>query len=273
MTEAKLEHVMSESKILLTTDAGVATITLNRADKSNAFDDEMTRELLDALKQVERDAAVRAVVLTGAGKNFCAGQDLTSFVERRKNSPDFTVREHLLQGYNRAVNKIRTIEKPFIAAVNGAAAGAGLGICCACDIRYASENAKFRMAFIGIGLAPDSGTSFMLPRLVGFGRALEMALTNELMDAQEALAAGLVTKVIAPDELMEVTDSLAKQLANAPTRAIGLTKRAFNRALDMDLEGALDYEAYIQNIAIETADHQEGVNAFLEKRSPSYKGK
>ncbi len=264
---------MGDSKILLVVEGGVATITLNRADKSNAFDDEMTREMLDALKQVEREATIRAVVLTGAGKNFCAGQDLASFVERRTNSSDFSVREHLIQGYNRIVSKMRTIEKPFVAAVNGAAAGAGLGICCACDIRYASESAKFRMAFIGIGLAPDSGTSFLLPRLVGYGRALEMALTNDLMDAQEAFAAGLVTKVIAPDELMDVTYSLARQLANAPTKAIGLTKRAFTRAAVTDLDGALDYEAYIQNAAIETEDHQEGVNAFLEKRSPSYQGK
>jgi 2-(1,2-epoxy-1,2-dihydrophenyl)acetyl-CoA isomerase len=264
---------MGEVKVLVQVEAGVATLTLNRPDKSNAFDDEMTGQLLDALKQVERDEAIRAVLLTGAGRNFCAGQDLSSFVERRKNAPEFTVREHLLQGYNRIVTKIRTIEKPFIAAVNGAAAGAGLGVCCACDIRYASENAKFRMAFIGIGLAPDSGTSFLLPRLVGYGRAMEMALTNELMDAREAYAAGLVAKVLAPDELMETTLSTAQQLANAPTRGIGLTKRAFNRALVSDLESALDYEAYVQNIAIETADHQEGVNAFLEKRTASYKGK
>lgn len=260
-------------KILFAVVDEIATLTLNRPDRSNAFDDEMTAETLDALKQIERDAAIRVVVLTGAGKNFCAGQDLAAFVERRRSEDGFTVREHLLQGYNRIVTRIRAIEKPFVAAVNGAAAGAGLGICCACDLRYVAENAKFRMAFIGIGLAPDSGTSFLLPRLIGYGRALEMALTNELMDAQEAFAAGLANKVLPPDELMEATMTLAKQLANAPTRGIGLTKRAFNRSLATDLEGALDYEAYVQNIAIETQDHQEGVNAFLEKRTPSYKGK
>jgi len=260
-------------KLLFKVDAGVATVTLNRPDKSNAFDDGMTRELLDALKQIERDEAIRAVVLTGAGKNFCAGQDLAAFVERNSTPDAVSVREHLLQGYNRVVSRIRTIEKPFVAAVNGAVAGAGLGICCACDIRYASENAKFRMAFIGIGLAPDSGTSFLLPRIIGYGRALEMALTNELMDAREALAWGMVTKLYAPDELMTATASLARQLASAPTKGIGLTKRAFNRALVSDLDAALDYEAYIQNIAIETQDHHEGVNAFLEKRAASYRGK
>lgn len=264
---------MSFTKLLFQVDSGVAVITLNRPDKSNAFDDEMTRELLDALKQVERDSAIRAIVLTGAGKNFCAGQDLAAFLERQNSPEGLSVREHLLNGYNKIVTKIRTIEKPFIAAVNGAAAGAGLGICCACDLRYASENAKFRMAFIGIGLAPDSGTSFLLPRIVGYGRALEMALTNELVDAREAYAFGLANKIFPPDELMDATMTLAKQLANAPTRGIGLTKRAFNRALVTDLESALDYEAFIQNIAVETQDHQEGVNAFLEKRAAAYTGK
>lgn len=264
---------MSYSKLLFDTDSGVATITLNRPDKANAFDDEMTRELLDALKQIERDETIRAIVLTGAGKNFCAGQDLAAFLERQNSPEGLSVREHLLNGYNKVVTKIRAMEKPFIAAVNGAAAGAGLGICCACDIRYASESAKFRMAFIGIGLAPDSGTSFLLPRLIGFGRALEMAITNELLDAHEAHAAGLVTKLFAPEELLPATIAFAKQLANAPTCGIGLTKRAFNRALVSDLEGALDYEAYAQNIAIETQDHREGVNAFLEKRAPGYTGK
>jgi 2-(1,2-epoxy-1,2-dihydrophenyl)acetyl-CoA isomerase len=260
-------------KLLFAVDSGVATVTLNRPDKSNAFDDEMTRELLDALKQIERDEAIRAIVLTGAGKNFCAGQDLTAFMERRSGPTPIIVRDHLLQGYNRVVTKLRTIEKPFIAAVNGAAAGAGLGICCACDIRYASENAKFRMAFIGIGLGPDSGTSFLLPRIIGFGRALEMALTNQVLDAAQAHASGLVTRVVSAGELMTTTQSLAKQMADAPTRGIGLTKRAFNRAMVADLDGALDYEAYIQNIAIETQDHQEGVNAFLEKRTARYIGK
>jgi 2-(1,2-epoxy-1,2-dihydrophenyl)acetyl-CoA isomerase len=263
---------MPFNKLLLTTASGVATITLNRPERSNAFDDEMTGELLEALKQVERAPEIRCVVLTGAGKNFCAGQDLAAFVERRKAPDAVSVREHLLNGYHKVVTRLRTIEKPFIAAINGAAAGAGLGIACACDLRFASENAKFRMAFIGIGLAPDSGTSFLLPRLIGYGRALDMALTNELVDAHEALAWGLANRVYAPDELLPATQTTAQELANAPTRSIGLTKRALNRGLLTDLDGALDYEAFLQNIAIETEDHQEGVRAFLEKRSPTYRG-
>lgn len=264
---------MNYNKILFTLDSGVAVITLNRPERSNAFDDEMTRELLDALKQVEREDVIRCVVLTGAGKNFCAGQDLGAFMERQNDPKGGSVREHLVYGYNKVVTRLCTIEKPFIAAVNGAAAGAGLGVACACDVRYASENAKFRMAFIGIGLAPDSGTSFLLPRLVGLGRALDMAMTNELVDAREAFAWGLANRVYAPDELLPATMATAHELANAPTRGIGLTKRAFHRALTTDLENALDYEAHLQEIAIHTADHTEGVNAFLEKRAPKYQGK
>ncbi len=264
---------MPFNKLSFTTDAGVALITLNRPDKSNAFDDEMTRETLDALKQVERDETIRCIVMTGAGKNFCAGQDLSAFMERQKAPKQISVREHLLNGYNKIVTRIRTIEKPFIAAVNGAAAGAGLGVACACDLRYVSENAKFRMAFIGIGLAPDSGTSFLLPRIVGLGRALDMAITNELVDAREAFAWGLANRIYPPEELMEATLTMARELANAPTRGIGLTKRALNRALTTDLAQALDYEAYLQNIAAGTADHTEGINAFLEKRAPRYQGK
>lgn len=263
---------MAYNKLLYTVESGVATITLNRPERSNAFDDEMTTELLDALKQVERDDAVRVVVLTGAGKNFCAGQDLSAFLERQKTG-ELSVREHLKNGYNKIVLRLRTIEKPFLAAVNGAAAGAGLGIVCACDIRYASENAKFRMAFIGIGLGPDSGTSFHLAQLIGYGRALEMAMTNALTDAREAYAWGLVTRVLEPDELLPAAYSVAQELAHAPTRGIGLTKRAFQRAMVSDLEGALDYEAHIQNIAIETADHREGIDAFLNKRAPQFTGK
>lgn len=264
---------MPFNKILYSLDSGAATITLNRPDRSNALDDEMTREILDALKQIERDAEIRAVVLTGAGKNFCAGQDLGAFLERQKAPDGISVREHLQNGFNRIVARIRTIEKPFIAAVNGACAGAGLGIACACDLRYGSENAKFRMAFIGIGLGPDSGTSFLLPRIIGWGHALDMAMTNELVDAREAFAWGLANKIYAPDDLMPTTMTMAKQLAKAPTRGIGITKRAFNRALVNDLEGALDYEAHLQEIAIATQDHAEGVKAFLEKRAPNFQGK
>ncbi len=264
---------MDYTKLLLQKSEGVATITLNRPDRSNAFDDELSAQLLDALKQVERDSEVRCVVLTGAGKNFSAGQDLVAFMEGHARPEGIDFRAHLQKGYHAMVLRIRAMDKPVIAAVNGAAAGAGLGIACACDLRHASENAKFRSAFIGIGLAPDSALSYMLPRLIGFGRALEMALTNEMIDAKQARAYGLVNRVMPADELMPQTMEFAKKLAQAPTRGIGLTKRDFNRSLFADLEGALDYEAYVQNVAGATDDHREGVKAFLEKRPPQYSGK
>lgn len=263
---------MSYSTILYESREGVATLTFNRPDKSNAFDDTMIAETLDALKTLARDATVRAVVLTGAGKNFCAGQDLTPLLDYYQTASAIPFGEHVRKSYNVIVTQIRTIEKPFIAAINGATAGAGLGLACACDLRYASEQAKFRMAFLGIALAPDSGTAFLLPRLIGWSRALEMALTNATLDAAQALQYGLVNRVFSADELMPQTIALARQLANAPTRAIGLTKRAFNRALTCDLETALEYEATLQEIAGQTSDHREGVRAFIEKRAPRFTG-
>jgi 2-(1,2-epoxy-1,2-dihydrophenyl)acetyl-CoA isomerase len=262
-----------DSGLQLEKSDGVATITFNRPQRSNAFDDQMIAEMHDVLRNVERDAEVRCIVLTGAGKNFCAGQDLGAILDRYNQPEGVHFREHLEKGYNRIVAKIRAIEKPVIAAINGAAAGAGLGLACACDLRHAAENSKFRMAFIGIALSPDSATSFLLPRIIGLGRALEMALTNELIDAQKALSYGLVNRVFAPEELLPKTLEFARELATGPTRSMGLTKRAFNRSMLPDLESALDYEAYLQEIAGSTQDHQEGVKAFVEKRAPQYQGK
>jgi 2-(1,2-epoxy-1,2-dihydrophenyl)acetyl-CoA isomerase len=263
---------MEYGKLRLERSDGIAIITLNRPDRSNAFDDGMIAEMHEALKTVEREGEIRCVVLTGSGKNFCAGQDLGALLERY-NSPDRVhFRDHLLQSYNQMVVRIRTMAKPFIAAINGAAAGAGLGLACACDLRHAAENAKFRMAFIGIALSPDSATSFLLPRIIGLGRAAEMALTNEPIDAHQAHAYGLVNRIFPPEELLPKTLEFAKELAHAPTKSIGLTKRAFNRSMFADLEGALDYEAYLQEIAGQTQDHREGVRAFLEKRAPAYLG-
>lgn len=256
--------------LLYSLDNGVAEITLNRPAALNAFNDEMASEMQDALKTAERDPAVRALLITGAGKGFCAGQDLGAMRDR---PVDLSFREHLLRTYNPIVAKLQSIEKPVIAAINGAAVGAGFGLALACDIRYASEAAKFRMAFIGIGLAPDSGTSYVLPRLVGPGRALELAYTNDLVDANQALSLGLINKVVAADELLPQALALAAKLAQGPTKAYGLTKRAMGHAAGTTLEEALDYEAYLQDVAGRTEDHHEGVAAFLEKRPPQFKGK
>jgi 2-(1,2-epoxy-1,2-dihydrophenyl)acetyl-CoA isomerase len=268
-----MEHPVTYSTLLFDKSENVATITLNRPDKSNAFNDTQVAEMIDALKMIECDDEIRAVVITGAGKNFCAGQDLGPMLERYKSPNGVSFGEHLRKSYNIIIAQIRNIEKPFVAAVNGGAAGAGLGLACACDMRHASENAKFRMAFIGIALAPDSATSFLLPRLIGLGRASEMAMTNELIDAEKALQYGLVNRVFKAEELLSKTRAFALRLAQSPTKSIGLTKRALNRALSVDLETALEYEASLQEIAGNTADHREGVQAFIEKRAPKFVGK
>ncbi|MBM4424049.1 MAG: 2-(1,2-epoxy-1,2-dihydrophenyl)acetyl-CoA isomerase [Chloroflexi bacterium] len=256
--------------LLYSLDNGVAEITLNRPDSLNAFDDAMAAEMQEALKNAERDSSARAIILTGAGKGFCAGQDLEA-VHGRGEGHSF--RAHLLKTYNPIVEKLSALEKPTLAAINGAAVGAGFGIALACDIRYASESAKFRMAFIGISLAPDSGTSYFLPRLIGMGRALELAYTNDLIDAATALQLGLVNRLFPPADLLSQTRALAARLAVGPTKGYGLTKRAMLHAASATLAEALDYEAHLQDIAGRTADHKEGVAAFLEKRKPNFSGK
>lgn len=260
---------MTYATLLYEVADGVATVTLNRPDVRNAFNDQMAEDLQAALKAAERDAAVRCLVLTGVGAGFSAGQDLGA-IRARGESVSF--REHLQNTYHPIVSKLASIEKPVVAAVNGAAAGAGFGIALACDFRYASDKAKFLMAFSGIGLAPDSGTSFFLPRLVGLGRALELAYTNQVVDAPTALSLGLVNKVLPPDQLLPMTLELARKLAQAPTKGLGLTKRAMNFALTATLPEVLDYETHLQEIAGRTADHKEGVAAFLEKRAARFKG-
>ncbi len=261
---------MAFSTILYDVADNVATLTFNRPEVRNAFNTVMAEEVQTALRSVERDDSVRCLIVTGAGQGFCAGQDLAALGE---HSGEVSFREHLNKTYHPIVAKLRALEKPVVAAINGAAAGAGWGMALACDLRYASETAKFRLAFSGIGLAPDSGASFFLPRMIGLGRALELAYTNDVLDANSALNLGLVNRVFPPERLLPATWELARRLAQAATRSLGLTKRAMNRALAVDLDEALDYEAYLQEIAGRTLDHREGVRAFLEKRAPQFTGK
>ena len=250
----------------------VATITLNRPEVLNAVNEVMGRELLAALKAVGQDEEVRSLIITGSGRAFSAGediQDLRGQYERRENP---RLGERLLYKYNPIIRRIRQTPKPIIAAVNGVAAGAGAGIACSCDLRIASENAKFIQAFIRVGLAPDSGTSFFLPRLVGFSKALELSLTGDELSSRDAERFGLVSKVVAPEQLMHAAHELAGKLANGPSKAIELTKRALNKSVTSDLETVLEYEGYLQEIAGTTADHLEAVRAFFEKRKPAFSG-
>lgn len=258
---------MSETTTLRVEQTGaVVTLTLDRP-KANAFDLPLVDALLEALKKAEGDAGVRCLVLTGAGKIFSAGQDVTAF-----GQGPVSFRKHLERTYNRLILKMRTLEKPIVGAINGAAAGAGLGVALATDVRIAAEGARFVFGFTGIGLTADSGTSLMLPLLIGPARAAEMAFTNTPVSAAQALDYGLVNRVVPEGELAGAAAELAASLAAGPTRALGLTKRAFFRAALSSLPDVLDYEAHLQEIAGRTEDHREGVSAFLEKRTAAYRG-
>lgn len=251
---------------------GVATITLNRPDVLNAINEKMGRELLDSLRAAERDSEVRCIVITGKGRAFCSGEDIQDLRGDYERGVNPKLGQRLLYKYNPIIRKIRRIEKPVIAAVNGAAAGAGAGIAYSCDLRVASDTAKFIQAFIRVGLAPDSGTSFFLPRLVGLSKAMQLSLTGDELSSQEAERFGIVSKVVPSDQLMATAKEIAAKLAAGPTKAIGLTKRALNKSISSDLETVLEYESYIQEIAGTTSDHIEAIKAFFEKRKPSFKG-
>ncbi len=254
--------------VLIEDRGGVRVVTLNRPDVLNAFDATLGEELLDALTKAEGAVEVRCVVLTGAGRAFCSGADL------RGHTPGETSLGALLRSrYNRIVLRLRTMEKPVIAAVNGVAAGAGCNLALAADLRVASDRASFIEVFTRVGLIPDSGGTWLLPRFVGVGRALEMMFFAEPVDAAAAERLGLVNRVVSQDDLMPRTLEWAARLAEGPTRAYGLIKRAVDRALALDLRGALDYEAHLQEIAGRSDDHREGVAAFLAKRPPSYAGR
>jgi 2-(1,2-epoxy-1,2-dihydrophenyl)acetyl-CoA isomerase len=247
---------------------GVATITLNRPEVFNALNDEITFELQDALKAIGKDDTIRVVVLTGAGKAFCAGQDLKSAAGQEKRS----FMESLHKRYNPIIRAMRNLPKPIIAKVNGVAAGAGCSLALACDIIVASEDASLIEVFINIGLVPDSGSSYFLPRLVGMAKAFEWAAMGTKIKAVEAAQYGLINRAVPADQLDKTVEDYVRYFANAPTKSIGLIKKMLAKSATASLEEMLDYEAYCQEIAGSTNDYKEGVKAFLEKRRPDFKG-
>lgn len=259
------------SDILFAVADGVATITLNRPEVLNSFRRPMARELLDALDRVKGDELARAVVLTGAGRGFCAGQDLAEAAPPGKAMPDLG--DIVRESYNPVIRAIRTLEKPVLCAVNGVAAGAGANLAFACDIVFASSAATFIQSFAKIGVIPDSGGTFILPRIVGLHRATIMTMLAEKMTAEQARDWGLVYMITEPEALLDIVVGTARQLASQPTRALGLIKRGFNKSLGVDLDDQLDFEEELQREAGATADYAEGVRAFLEKRKPVYNGR
>lgn len=249
-------------------DGGVLTLTLNRPEALNSFTVEMKEALAGALREAARDRSVRAIVLTGAGRAFSAGQDL----KERQGADVPDLGSELRTRYNPIVLAMRALEKPIIGAINGVAAGAGCSIALACDIRLASETASFIEVFGRVGLVPDTGSSWLLPRLVGYARAAEMVFTTDPVDAATAERIGLVNRVVPPERLMDEATELAGRLARSAPLALAMAKRALNRALETRFDEALEFEAQLQAVAGRSADHAEGVAAFVEKRQPEFKG-
>ena len=263
---------MSYETILYDVTDQVATITFNRPDKLNAFNDQMIKESTQALKTAARDPNARAIVLTGHGRGFSSGQDLLEAAATAGN-PDHALGDHLRRTYHVLINQMLATEKPIIGVINGIAAGIGMSIALATDLRLMSDQAAFTLGFSKIGLVPDGGANWILTRMIGYPRAYEIALTSEKITAVQAHEWGMINKVVPHDQLAEIATAYARQIATGPTLAFGLTKRAMLRGLNQTLAENLDYEAHLQTLAGRSEDCREGIMSFIEKRPVNFQGK
>jgi enoyl-CoA hydratase/carnithine racemase len=264
---------MTYECLLHETKDGIATLTLNRPDRLNALGGSLREDLLDAITRTAADPEVRVMVITGAGKGFCAGGDVKAMNEAKEGRRERPLLEKVAPNRDRTLLAMRDAPQPIIAAINGAAAGAGMNLALGCDIRIASTAAKFAQAFVRRGLHPDWGGTYFLPRVVGLAKAAELIFTGDVIDAAEALRLGLVSQVVEPEALLPTVYDLARRIAAGPPIAIRLAKRALHHNVDADLRSALEFETFAQNVCFETEDAREGIRAFVEKRPPVFRGR
>jgi 2-(1,2-epoxy-1,2-dihydrophenyl)acetyl-CoA isomerase len=256
--------------ILFAVENGVCSITLNRPEVFNSFNEELSADFIDALKKANKDEAVRVVVISGSGKAFCSGQDLKDIQGKTDTR---SLSDSVVRRYNPMILTIREMAKPIICKLNGVAAGAGASLALACDIIIAAETASLIEVFANVGLVPDSGSSFFLPRIVGYNKAFELITLASKVSAKEALDLGIIYKVVASEELDTAVNELAQRYASGPTKTYGMIKKMLNKAYTANLAEMLQYEAYCQDMAGKSADYKEGVAAFIEKRKPAFQGK
>ncbi|MFC1965621.1 enoyl-CoA hydratase/isomerase family protein [Chloroflexota bacterium] len=264
---------MDYKDIIYTKEGGIATITMNRPDRMNSFSPEMSEGLYQAITDAGNDKGVRVLVITGAGRVFCAGGDVKAMSERANKQKGGGREDESARSNARLCLLLQKLDKPVIAAINGVAAGGGFDLACACDIRIASDRARFAEVFIRRGLIPAMGATYFLPRLVGLDRACYLIWTGDMIEAKEAERIGLVTMVVPHEELESTTMELAEKLAKGPPLAIQKAKRAIYEGLGMDLKSTLDYVAVTLKELRKTEDHKEGARAFVEKREPVFKGR
>jgi 2-(1,2-epoxy-1,2-dihydrophenyl)acetyl-CoA isomerase len=270
MKEIAVAYTTEYSALLFDVQDHVATITLNRPEAANALNEALGRDLMHAVIRCDEDPGIRAVVFTGAGRFFFAGGDLKGFADAGEHMA-YAMKE-LTTYFHGAISRMARMDAPVIAAVNGAAAGAGMSFACACDLVLAAESARFTMAYTRAGLTPDGSSTYFLPRLVGLKRALELTLTNRSLTAQEAMEWGIVTRVTPDGEVLAEAQKLAAQLAAGPTRSFGMSKRLLTMSFSETLETQMEHETQAIAAAARTTDGREGIDAFIGKRAPAFRG-